>query len=93
MALLDDLEARRQGGRVAARAGQPVVAGEQLVDVAGELHAGRDKHDQVVAHPLEIGDQMRRQHDADAVLGDDLHQALEELAPGQRVEAGHRLVE
>ena len=27
------------------------------------------------------------------VLGDDLHQPLEELAPGQRVEARHRLVE
>jgi hypothetical protein len=27
------------------------------------------------------------------VLGDRLHQALEELAPGQRVQAGDRLVE
>ena len=27
------------------------------------------------------------------MLGDDLHQALQELAPGQRVEAGDRLVE
>ena len=51
------------------------------------------EHDQVVADPLEVGDQVRGQHDADAVLGDDLHQALQELAPGQRVEAGHRLVE
>ena len=36
---------------------------------------------------------MRRQHDADPVVGYDLHQALQELAPGQRIEAGHGLVE
>ena len=27
------------------------------------------------------------------MLGDDLHQALQELAPGERVKAGHRLIE
>ena len=36
---------------------------------------------------------MRGQHDAELVLGDDLHQGLQELAAGQRVEAGDRLVE
>jgi hypothetical protein len=31
--------------------------------------------------------------DADLVVGHGLHQYLQELAPGQGVEAGHRLVE
>ena len=36
---------------------------------------------------------MGGQHDAEALLGDRLHQALQELPAGQRVEAGDRLVE
>ena len=36
---------------------------------------------------------MRGQHDAELVLGDGLHQVLQELAAGERVEAGDRLVE
>ena len=36
---------------------------------------------------------MRGQQHAELVLGDRLHQHLQELAPGQRVEAGDRLVE
>ena len=74
-------------------AGQPVVRGQQLVDVAGDLHARGDQDDEVVADPLQVGDQVRGQDDAELVLGDGLHQVLEELAPGQRVEAGDRLVE
>ena len=56
-------------------------------------HARVDQHDQVVADPFQVGDQVRGEHDAELVLGDGLHQALQELAPGQRVEAGDRLVE
>ena len=52
-----------------------------------------DEHDQVVAHPLQVGDEVRREHHAQAPVGHELHQALEEFAPGQGVEAGHRLVE
>ena len=36
---------------------------------------------------------MRGEHDAHLLVGHDLHQALEELASGQRVQARHRLVE
>ena len=36
---------------------------------------------------------MRGEDNADPVLGDGLHQALQELAPGERVEARDRLVE
>ena len=64
-----------------------------VVDVAGDLHARVDQHDQVVADPFQVGDQVRGEHDAELVLGDGLHQVLQELAPGERVEAGDRLVE
>ena len=93
MARLDHLQLRREAGRVAARAGEPVVGGEQVLDVAGDPHPGVDEHDQVVADPFQVGDQVRGQHHADAVLGDGLHQVLQELAAGERVEAGDRLVE
>ena len=36
---------------------------------------------------------MRGEHHAHPLLGDGLHQILQELAPGQRVEARHGLVE
>ena len=36
---------------------------------------------------------MRGEHDADALFGDDRGQIVEELAPGQGVEAGYRFVE
>jgi len=36
---------------------------------------------------------VRGEHDACPSLGHNLHQALQELAPGERVKAGHRLIE
>ena len=36
---------------------------------------------------------MGGEHDAELVLGDGLHQVLQELAAGQRVERGDRLVQ
>ena len=79
--------------RVAAGSGEAVVGREQLLDLAGHPHPRGDEHDEVVTDPLEVGDQMRGEHDADPVLGHDLHQALQELPPGQRVQARDRLVE
>ena len=52
-----------------------------------------DQHDQVVAGALDVGDEVRGQHDAELLLGDRLHQVLQELPAGQRVEGGDRLVE
>jgi hypothetical protein len=63
------------------------------VEIAGELHARADQDDQVVAHALHVGDQMRGEHDAQLVLGDGLHEVLEELPARERVEAGDRLVQ
>ena len=79
--------------RVSARPDQAVMRREQLVDLSGDLDAGVDEDDEVVADPLEVGDEMGGENDAHAVLGDDLHQAAQEVAPGDRVEARDRLVE
>src|SRR5262249_46045947 len=69
------------------------VGGEQVIYITGDLDAGGDQHYQVVAHPFEVRDQVRRHHDADLVLRSELHQAPQELAACQRVEARDRLVE
>ncbi len=89
----DDVLVTGHPALVAARPGQPVVGGQELLHLSRHLHARVDQHDQVVAGPLQVGDQMRRQQDAELGGRRGLHEALEELAPGQRVERGHRLVE
>ena len=83
----------RQRRQVATRTGQPVVTGDQGLDVALHPHLRVDEHDDVVADPLQVGDHVRGEQHADLVVGDGLHQCLQELASGQRVEAGDRLVE
>ena len=72
---------------------QPVVRRQEIVDLVRHLDPRRHEHDEVVTHVLEVGHQVRGEEHAHAVLRDHLHQALEELATGQRVEAGHRFVE
>ena len=52
-----------------------------------------DQDDDVVADAFEVGDDVRGEQHADLLLGDRLHQHLQELAPGQRVQARDRLVE
>ena len=93
VARLDHLPVRRWPHPVAPRGAQPVVTGQQVVDLAGHLDPGGDEHDEVVADPLEIGDEVRGEDDAHVVLDDDGHEGLEELPAGQRVEAGDRFVE
>jgi hypothetical protein len=79
--------------RVAARARQQAVAGEQLVDLAGEPDPSGGEQDQVVADPLQLGDDVGGQHHGEAVLDRRAHQRLHELAAGERVQAGDRLVQ
>jgi hypothetical protein len=67
--------------------------GKQVVDVAGDLHARCDQDYEVVTDAFEIGDEVRREHDAHAVLGHGPHERLQELPPCEGVEAGDRLVE
>ena len=47
----------------------------------------------MVADPVEVGEQVRGEHHGHPVLGRVLHEHLQELAAGQRIEVGHRLVE
>ena len=61
--------------------------------VADELHSTRGQDDEIVAHPFDIAEQVRRQHDGELVLGDALHEALKELAARQGIESGDRFVE
>jgi hypothetical protein len=70
-----------------------VVRCEQLADLSGNLHPGGDEHDQVVTDPLQVGDQVGGEHDADPLRGDNFHEAAKELAPRKRVEAREGLVE
>jgi hypothetical protein len=44
---------------VLARADQDHVPGEHRVHVAAQLDLGHGQQDEVVAHPLDVGDQMR----------------------------------
>ena len=69
------------------------VGGHQLVNRARHPYAGRDEHDDEVADAFQVRDEMRGEHDAHAVLGGDFGDRAHELAPRQRVEARHRLVE
>ncbi len=54
----DGMLARREGAGVAAGPGEQVVRGQQLVHIAGQLDPGADEHDQVVADPFQVGDQV-----------------------------------
>ena len=69
------------------------VCGEQLADFAREPHLPGGQHDQVVAGPFQVGDQMRGQHHAHVVLGHGAGQVLQEVPARQRVEAGDRLIQ
>ncbi len=69
------------------------MRGEELVDIAGNLNARGRQQDEVVAGTLEVGHEVRRQHDGGAGLGRAVEQRLHEGATRQGVEVGERLVE
>jgi hypothetical protein len=77
----------------APRADQCPVRGQQLVDRAQHLHPRGVQDDEVVADPFQVAHQVRGEQHGRALLGDRPHQHLQELAAGQRVETGHRLVQ
>ena len=79
--------------RFGGRAGQHPVAGEQVVDLAGHLHAAAGDKDQVVGHPLELGEHVRGQHHRHTVVDHGRHHRGHEVVAGQRVEHRHRFVE
>ena len=69
------------------------MLGQQLGDVPGQLYLRRHQDDQVIADPLQVGDEVGGEHHGDPRFGDHLHEHLEEVASGQWIQAGHRLVE
>ncbi len=75
------------------RAGQHAVAGEQVVDLAGHLHPAPRQQDEVVGHPLELGEHVRGQQHRHAVVGHRRQHRGHEVVPGERVEHRHRLIE
>src|SRR5665213_1216792 len=90
---LDDFLVGRELSLVAPRTGEPVVAREQLFDVACDLHPRPGKHDHVVTHPLYVGNQVRRKHNTDLVFRDALHQMLQKLVPSEGIEARYWFIE
>ena len=69
------------------------MAGKDVVNRPVQLRSAVREDDQTVADALEVGDDVRREHDADAGLGDRLDDGVQKLAPRQRVERGDGLVE
>jgi hypothetical protein len=75
------------------RAGQHAVGGEQVIDLAGHLDPAPRHQDEVVGHPLKLGQHVRGQHDRHPVLGRRGHHRGHEVVPGQRVEVRQRFVQ
>ena len=76
-----------------ARTGQQAVRLEQCLDVALEADAAVGEQDDVVADALDVGDTCDAITTVAPRLRDAVHQQLQELAAGERVEARERLVE
>lgn len=82
-----------QPGGVAAGTAEPVVHRQQLLDLPFDPDPAAGQHHNAIADAFKIGDQMGGEHDAESVLRDRLHEILQELAAGERVERGDGLVE
>ena len=69
------------------------MMGEGFGDRQVEQRVALAEDDQPVAGLLDVGDDVRRQQSRVSRGADRLDQDVEELPPGERVEAGQRLVE
>ena len=70
---------------------------DMLRDGAGDRQVEQGlastEHEQSVARLLDVGDDMRRQEGGRTIGADGINEHVKELAAGQRVQAGQRLVE
>jgi len=66
------------------RTDQEAVAVHQFFDAAGTLHRTGAEDDQVVAHPLDVCENVRREQHGTLRLSHRDHQLLEKLTPRQR---------
>ena len=87
---LDDRGDYRPGLTAAA---EHAVGLNDVVDRPRELYLRRREHDEVIAHSLEVGDDVRREDHRESAFGDRFHQRLQELSPRERIERRRRLVE
>ena len=72
---------------------RPGCAASRLAQRAGGTDLAAVEHDQPVAHPVKIGDQVRGQHHAHPGVAGCAGQFVHEPATGQGVEGGDRLVQ
>ena len=60
--------------RIGARTHEPLVKTHDLLDVASELDARGREDDQVIADPLQVGDDVRGEQHGQPILGGRAHQ-------------------
>ncbi|MGO8722112.1 MAG: hypothetical protein ACLQRM_05150 [Acidimicrobiales bacterium] len=69
------------------------MAREEIIDLARHLDAPAGDEHEIVRNPLELREDVRREHDRDAVVRNRRHHGRHEVVPGERIEHRHRLVE
>jgi hypothetical protein len=75
------------------RAGEHAVPSQQAGHLARELEPAVRQHDQVVGHPVQLGQHVRGQHHRDTVPGHRGQHRGHEIAPGHRIQRGQWLVQ
>jgi hypothetical protein len=76
-----------------ARSDQHPVAGENVVDVGAQAHPGAGQQDEVVADTLEVVHEAGGEHHRDVTVDSHSGEGGEELASGEGIERGERLVQ
>jgi hypothetical protein len=79
--------------RLGGGAGQHPVTVEQPIDLARQPQLAAGQQDEVIGHPLQLGQRVRGQQHGHAVVGHRRQHRGHEVLPGQWVEHGQRLVE
>jgi len=69
------------------------MGGEEIINLSRHLDAAVRYEHEVVGDPLELREDVGRQHDRDAIVGDRRHHRRHEVVAGERIEHRHRLVE
>ena len=69
------------------------MGGEKIINLSCHLDAAVRYEHEVVGDPLELREDVGRQHHRDAVVGDRHHHGRHEVVAGKRIEHRHRLVE
>jgi hypothetical protein len=69
------------------------MAREEIIDLARHLDASARNEHEVVGNSFELGKDVRREHDRDAVVRDRHHHRRHEVVPGERIKHCHRFVE